>query len=216
MHVGALVKSYLYLLSSSLLYPVLLLLSLLSVWVLVYAGGFLAEWLERSRRTRLPPQELPPRLRDGNVAGLFSHRVRAYSQSLHALLGERGHEDEPVIENLLQASASQHWKSLDRLRMLVRIGPGLGLIGTLIPMGTGLAALGQGDITKLSSDLVIAFTTTVVGLALGMTAYFFHTIKRRWLEEDLRDMEFITEILAHPRSGESKHEVHEEEKANDF
>jgi len=63
-------------------------------------------------------------------------------------------------------------------------------------MGTGLAALGEGDLTRLSSDLVIAFTTTVVGLALGITAFFFHTIRRRWVEHDVRSMEFVTEVLA--------------------
>jgi biopolymer transport protein ExbB/TolQ len=56
------------------------------------------------------------------------------------------------------------------------------LLGTLIPMGTGLASLGQGDLTKLSSDLVIAFTTTVVGLAAGTVAFCFYTVRRRWLE----------------------------------
>ncbi len=80
--------------------------------------------------------------------------------------------------------------------MIIRIGPSLGLIGTLIPMGTGLAALGQGDMTGLSSDLVIAFTTTVVGLAVGIVAYFFYTIKRRWVEEDIKNIELATEILA--------------------
>ncbi len=80
--------------------------------------------------------------------------------------------------------------------MVIRIGPGLGLIGTLIPMGTGLAALGQGDMTKLSSDLVIAFTTTVVGLAVGIVAYFFYTVKRRWVEEDIKNIELATEIIA--------------------
>jgi len=80
--------------------------------------------------------------------------------------------------------------------MIIRIGPGLGLIGTLIPMGTGLAALGQGDMTKLSSDLVIAFTTTVVGLALGMVAFFFFTIKKRWVEEDIKNIELATDLLA--------------------
>jgi biopolymer transport protein ExbB/TolQ len=63
-------------------------------------------------------------------------------------------------------------------------------------MGTGLGALSQGDMTKLSTDLVIAFTTTVVGLAVGITSYFFYTIKRRWIEEDIKNIELATEILA--------------------
>ncbi|MGD9217403.1 MAG: MotA/TolQ/ExbB proton channel family protein, partial [Desulfobacteraceae bacterium] len=67
-------------------------------------------------------------------------------------------------------------------------------IGTLIPMGTGLAALGQGDMTKLSTDLVIAFTTTVTGLAIGTAAFFFYTVRRRWIEEDIKNMELATEM----------------------
>jgi len=63
-------------------------------------------------------------------------------------------------------------------------------------MGTGLAALGQGDMTRLTGDLVIAFTTTVVGLAIGMLAFFFYTIRRRWAEEDIRNMEIATDFLA--------------------
>ena len=85
---------------------------------------------------------------------------------------------------------------MDRLRILVRVAPSLGLIGTLIPMGTGLAALGQGDMTRLSADLVIAFTTTVAGLAVGTTAFFLYTVRRRWVEEDVKNMELATEMIA--------------------
>ena len=96
--------------------------------------------------------------------------------------------------NLLRDTEHQLWRSLDKLKMLIRIGPGLGLIGTLIPMGTGLASLSQGDLTRLSGDLVIAFTTTVVGLALGLVSYFFFTIQRRWVEEDVKNMELLCEV----------------------
>jgi biopolymer transport protein ExbB/TolQ len=61
-------------------------------------------------------------------------------------------------------------------------------------MGTGLAALGQGDMTRLTTDLVLAFTTTVVGLAIGTTAFVFYTVRRRWIEEDVKNMELATEL----------------------
>ena len=96
-----------------------------------------------------------------------------------------------AVENLLQETTLALWKSLDRLRILVRAAPSLGLIGTLIPMGTGLAALAQGDMTKLSTDLVIAFTTTVTGLAIGTSAFFFYTIRRRWIEEDIKTWNWL-------------------------
>jgi biopolymer transport protein ExbB/TolQ len=189
---GALLKTFIYLVSASLLYPVLLLLSALILLIIVYAGAFLAEWLERLRLERLPARQLPERLTSGRPCAAVSHRVNRYLSQLHKT---RETKSAAAVENLLQSTTLALWKSMDRLRILVRVAPSLGLIGTLIPMGTGLAALGQGDMTRLTTDLVIAFTTTVVGLAIGTAAFFFYTVRRRWIEEDVKNMELATELL---------------------
>jgi biopolymer transport protein ExbB/TolQ len=202
MDIGALLKSFIYLIASSLLYPVLFLLVVLTVWVLIYGGTFFAEWLERLRLSKYQPKDLPRLIKDSDDKGVLPHRVNFYIENLRQLLSDGSRSSEVVIENILQEKTLSFWKSLDRARMVVRVGPSLGLIGTLIPMGTGLAALSQGDMTKLSTDLVIAFTTTVVGLAVGITSYFFYTVKRRWVEEDIKNIELATEILAGDSSGE--------------
>jgi uncharacterized membrane protein len=44
--------------------------------------------------------------------------------------------------------------------------------------------------------LVIAFTTTVTGLAIGTAAFFFYTVRRRWIEEDIKNMELATEMAS--------------------
>ncbi len=204
MDFGAFLKSIIYIVSGYLLYPVLFLLVLLILWILVYSGSFFAEWLERLRSIKYSPAEIPRLMRGASDQRIFSHRVNSYLEELRLLLNNGSRPGELEIENILQETSLKTWKSLDRIRMTVRVGPSLGLIGTLIPMGTGLAALGQGDMTKLSSDLVIAFTTTVVGLAVGITAYFFYTIKRRWVEEDIKNMELATEILAGDSSKEQE------------
>ena len=196
MDLGALLKSFIYIISSSLLYPVLFLLVVLTCWILIYSGSFFAEWLERIRLKKYPPERLPQVIRQGDDPGVFPQRINTYIKELRLLLNNKDRSTEADIENFLQEKTLNLWKSLDRSRMVIRIGPSLGLLGTLIPMGTGLAALGQGDMTRLSSDLVIAFTTTVVGLAIGTVAYFFYTIKRRWVEEDIKNIELATEILA--------------------
>ncbi len=196
MDIGALLKSLIYLIASSLLYPVLFLLVALVVYIVISSGSFFAEWLERLRLVKYSPERLPRLIREGNDQNFFPHRVNSYLEDLRLLLNKVSPPDEVEIENILQETSLKTWESLDRIKMIIRIGPSLGLIGTLIPMGTGLAALGQGDMTKLSSDLVIAFTTTVVGLAVGIVAYFFYTIKRRWVEEDIKNIELATEILA--------------------
>lgn len=208
--VGALLKSFIYLVSSSMLYPTLVLLTLLVVWMLVFAGSLLAESLARANLRSVSGNDLSHLDLSGDLSRVLSYHVRAYISEAKRTLATNDHMEHELLENLLQEKSAQLWKSLDTIRMLVRIGPGLGLIGTLIPMGTGLAALGQGDITKLSSDLVIAFTTTVVGLAIGLTAYYFYWKKKRWVEEDIRRMEFLTELIAvqYPVK-EGPHAVHE-------
>jgi biopolymer transport protein ExbB/TolQ len=193
-HIGALLKTFIYLISSSLLYPVLLLLVLLTLLIIVYAGSFLAEWLERARLQPCPPQQLPAILVSGKSSTAVSHRVNHYIRTLQQIEKNKS-GGEVAVENLLQETTLRLWKSMDRLRILVRAAPSLGLIGTLIPMGTGLAALGQGDMTRLTTDLVIAFTTTVVGLAIGTVAFFLYTIRRRWIEEDIKNMELATELF---------------------
>ena len=191
---GALLKSFIYLISSSLLYPVLFLLVILSVVTLVIAGSFVAEWLERMRLHLGPPQALPLMLKQGVEKGQVSARVDQYLGVLRGFQTDQG-MIHLSIENLFQETTLALWKSMDRLKILVRVAPSLGLIGTLIPMGTGLAALGQGDMTQLTTDLVIAFTTTVVGMAVGTTAFFFYTVKRRWIEEDVKTMALATDIF---------------------
>ncbi len=195
MDIGAFLKLFIYIISSSLLYPVLFLLVVLTGWILFYSGSIFSEWLERIRLEKCPPERVPQLIKQGDNTGVFPYRVNAYIKGLRQLLDSRDQSTEAEIENYLQEKTLSVWKSLDRSRMIIRIGPSLGLIGTLIPMGTGLAALAQGDMTKLSSDLVIAFTTTVVGLAVGIVAYFFYAIKTRWAEEDVKNIELATEML---------------------
>ena len=191
---GALLNTFIYLISSSLLYPVLLLLVVLTLVIIVYGGSFFAEWLSRIRLKDASPIALPALLKSGACKDVVSHRVNRYLRDLKQAR-TKDDDTDTIVENLLQETSLRLWKSMDRLRILVRAAPSLGLIGTLIPMGTGLAALGQGDMTKLTTDLVIAFTTTVVGLAIGTLAFFIYTIRRRWIEEDVKNMELATELI---------------------
>jgi hypothetical protein len=49
MDIGALLKAFIYFISSSLLYPVLFLLVILTLLTIVHAGSFFSEWMERIR-----------------------------------------------------------------------------------------------------------------------------------------------------------------------
>jgi biopolymer transport protein ExbB/TolQ len=87
-------------------------------------------------------------------------------------------------------------KSLERVDIVTRIGPTLGLMGTLIPMGPGLAALGSGDVTTLANAIIVAFDTTVVGIGAGAVAYVISKIRRRWYEEYSSNLQlFVNAVL---------------------
>ncbi len=207
LNIGSFLSTTIYLISSSLLYPTLFLLVAGFIFTVIYAGSFCAEWLERAKLKPCPAGEIPSVIASRNSEGILPHRVRNYIIELKNLLNHRNQNcednkcDDIWVENLIQESTLKIIKSMDRLRIMVRLGPSLGLMGTLIPMGTGLAALGQGDMTRLSSDLVIAFTTTVVGLAIGITAYCIYTVKNRWIQEDIKNIELATELLVPELNG---------------
>jgi biopolymer transport protein ExbB/TolQ len=89
-------------------------------------------------------------------------------------------------------------RRLDRTRLLVRAGPAIGLMGTLIPLAPGLAALGEGDVGALAENLRDAFGATVVGLLVGTVAFGLTLARTRMYTEDLADLEQGAEVLLPP------------------
>lgn len=199
MQILAFLKTFIYLIASSLFLPVLVILSGLFVWMIVHAGGFFRSWLVRRRLAKT--DRLPEKIVSDGADACLPNRVCRTARAI-------ARDPDPVrVTNLLRDVEQGMWKSLDPLKIIIRVGPGLGLIGTLIPMGTGLASLGQGDLTQLSRDLVVAFTTTVVGMALGLAAYCMFTVQRRWVEQDVKNIQLAAELLAGEGTSEQKDEI---------
>ena len=173
------IKTYIFILSGCVLYPVLLVLAGLTVWIFFECGGFCAFWIRRKKL--VDDSEAPPVLR--------------YGTELRELLNRTCHEEE--IQKLLRKRIQERLAELDKYLIATRLGPALGLIGTLVPMGSALAGLGQGDFSVMTSELVLAYTTTVVGLLTGSLAFLIYTLRRRWVENDIREMEYLTEKLYH-------------------
>ncbi|MCK6468949.1 MAG: MotA/TolQ/ExbB proton channel family protein [Candidatus Brocadia sinica] len=208
MNLLTLLQTILSVLSSAMLYPVIVLLVVFFFLMMITMGGFVSEYWERKKQTRRQePKEFVESLLEQEqnneyiLHGTFRETqempfyFREYFRELVNELKKNNCSREVRIEYLLQSMEQKMVKDLDNLRLLIRVGPTLGLMGTIIPMGPALSALSQGDLEKLSSNIIIAFTTTVVGLAIGIIAYFLSMIKNRWIHEDIKNLEYFTECI---------------------
>ncbi|WP_018951229.1 MULTISPECIES: MotA/TolQ/ExbB proton channel family protein [unclassified Thioalkalivibrio] len=82
-------------------------------------------------------------------------------------------------------------RRIDRADLLARIGPMLGLMGTLIPLGPGLAAMGRGELEILAQAVTVAFNTTVLGLLVGILGFLLGRLRRRWYDAAMERMEAV-------------------------
>jgi biopolymer transport protein ExbB/TolQ len=55
--------------------------------------------------------------------------------------------------------------------------------------------LAIGDVQTLSSNLVVAFSTTVVGLLIGGLAFTISVVRDRLYTRDVSDIEYALELM---------------------
>ncbi len=194
MDIVRLLEQLLYEVASGLYLPVIAGCALLVAYTPMQLGMTLFEAWQRRRR-RFPER-------------------RQFVLQLQAL--QLQHRDAPrrleiEIERLLQAHELALSRSLDRIRFVIKTGPALGLMGTLIPMGISLAALAEGNIPKMAGSMVTAFTATVAGLGSGVLAYLIALSRERWAREDVREMAHAAELaIARLKPQEFSHHLQEE------
>lgn len=87
------------------------------------------------------------------------------------------------------AIAARAQRRIDRADLIARIGPMMGLMGTLIPLGPGLAALGRGELDLLAEAVTVAFNTTVLGLLAGIIGFMLGRARRRWYDGAMAELE---------------------------
>ena len=172
-----LVETFLYSISTLLHLPVLAAIAVLVLYLLMYLGGFTREWFERKR-------------------GVRSLLVFAEAEMTAAIAAT----DMPSVldarlERIVQRADAIGMRRLDAVRFVVRVGPALGLMGTLIPMGIALAGLAQGDLPNMAASMTTAFTATVVGLACSVVAYGIALVREHWLRSDSTEIAYAAETL---------------------
>lgn len=161
--------------------PVLLGLIGLAAATLVALGAFAREaWDRRCGRRRT----------------LQRDRLRLIEVTLRSEV-EAKHDLELRLEEVLQSAERSRWRALGRLRLAVRVGPSLGLMGTLIPMADALQGLADGNLPALASNMVTAFAATVIGLSVSVVAYLLAAARESWVRADTEALAFEAERTLH-------------------
>ena len=190
----------LFALAQVLRFPVIALLWVAVAAAVFMAGGCLVEWL--ARRRERSGFDLNAWLDAGAVLGSDAVRLGALPAPLRALLRDVEAEHRKPsfgsggLEHLVLGREEQVRRTLNGSRLLIKVGPSLGLLGTLIPMGTALASLTTGNLEVMAGQMVVAFTTTIVGLAAGTVAYVIQVVRHGWVNETVREQRFLAERLA--------------------
>jgi biopolymer transport protein ExbB/TolQ len=196
--------------ASVLQIPVLI-LALLALAVVIYElGAFIVELRGRRGRSfvtlthgaELAREALATR--DVQAAKAAVHdvaRSQAMAETLVFILEHAGEDGgEHQINKALADFDFASQRRLNRTRMLVRAGPALGLMGTLIPLSPALTGLANGNTSELSNDLRVAFSVTVVGLLIGAVAYGLSLYRDRLYSQDLSDLQYVAAVVTDPRT----------------
>ena len=201
---SGILTSTLNVISQSLLIPVIILLLIFVVYAVITIGSLISEY---SSRKKVPVSVMKNLIHDISLAENAEIAKSAISSSeipekqKEDLLDLISSEDlskesrEALARKLIENEENLIDKILEKTDIMARIGPTLGLMGTLIPMGLGLAALGSGDVTGLANAIIVAFDTTVVGIGAGAVGYLVSKIRKRWYDDYLSNLDALSDAV---------------------
>ena len=190
--------------SQSLTIPVLIILLIIVIISIISLGGLIAEY---TSRRKVPVGTVRDLIYEINAAGSVEDLKNIISnakipKSQRKVLTEIASSQslgktsrEALARKLYEFEEEKTMEKLQKTDIITRIGPTLGLMGTLIPMGPGLAALGAGDINTLASSLTVAFNTTIVGIGSGALCYVIGKIRASWYDRYLSDLDALIDSV---------------------
>lgn len=162
---------YLYELSNIFLLPVQISVIMLFIYACFSLGSFAMQFVQRIKaNSPIQAMQHDEELSPANGFSLLSYAIK---------------NPNPLREDLELHAA----KELEYLRITTRIGPMLGLVATMIPMGPALKALSNGNVQGISDSLIIAFTAVIFSLLAAAITFWIASIRKQWFIEDIRNIE---------------------------
>lgn len=191
-----LISKTLFWISNSLLIPDIVLLIALFLRALLLVGGTYNLFITRRKNERRfdeAVRTLTPDAVDALAERLPKRDNSLYTSYLRDLLVHRGDED--YADFLLGRFETDAAKDTALSRTLSKMGPILGLVGTLISMSPALVGLSTGDISGMAYNMQVVFATTVVGLVISSVGLITLQLKQRWYARDLNSLEYVARVM---------------------
>ncbi|MFW6227341.1 MAG: MotA/TolQ/ExbB proton channel family protein [Bacteroidota bacterium] len=206
------ITKLLYWISTGLLIPVIVLLLFFFIRSLLLIGAFYGMYMNKLRFNKKFKGIL-----DNLTAANISDQMQSLPQKSTLLIATflnrimHAIPEKVYYDKALNDYEIACQKDLSGSQTLAKLGPVLGLMGTLIPMGPALVGLAAGDIESMAMNMQVAFSTTVIGLFTGAVGFIILQIKKRWYAADLNNLEFVSELLK--KSMDAKEAEKEEQMA---
>ena len=187
------VSEILFIVSNGLMIPVILLLLYFlvkAIWILLGLYGQIKVQREISSTLKALVRDYSDECIKDTQIKLQATGESIVSEYLKRIIEHK--HDSRYCEHELADFQVEAQKNLAKYRMLVKFGPMLGLMGTLIPMGPALVGLGLGDISSMAYNMQVAFATTVIGMLVSGIGLCALQLNQRYYAGYLNDLEFLT------------------------
>ena len=191
-----LISDILYWISTGLLVPVIVTLIVLFIRALLLVGSFFGQYLalrKSSAQVRKALNGVTPENIDCVLENLPQKDNVLVVHYIKEMIKSR--DDKAEVKRLLSEFEIEADKDLGVSKILTKLGPMMGLMGTLIPMGPALAGLASGDIESMARNMQVAFATTVTGLVAAAIGYVTQQVKQRWYLQDMTNLEYLSDII---------------------
>ncbi len=191
------ISDALYWISYGLLVPVTLLLIYFFIRSLILLGAFFGQMMQ-IRKNMVAIQNVIKDLSADNITTIGeklpkskNSMVCRYMRNVVEARSSKAKVD--FLEAQFEIEAD---KDMEMSKILIKMGPMLGLMGTLIPMGPALVGLSAGDMETMAYNMQIAFATTVVGLFSAVIGFITKQFKQRWTDQDINNLQFLCDLIA--------------------
>ncbi len=179
------------LISDSLMLPGTILLVAMFVYSMYLLGCFFSLYLRILGSSRLS-KDIIGKLDRGEKLEIGILPKNEFSLKLRQLAELNWHSVR-CEKRIADFNQKNNW-DLARSKFLIKIGPLMGLMLTLIPMGPALVGLANGDITSMAHNLHLAFTTTVVGIFVGAVGLITYEVKNNWYREEIIRLQYALDL----------------------